>query len=154
LLSLRTEAKFLTVPYKGSAPAILDLVGSHVDVGFESVPGVMAYIQSHQLRAYAVASEERLENLPNVPTLKELGLKEFVAESWFAVLAPAGTPKEIVEKLSAALAKVAQMPIIKEQFAAQGMAPDWKSPEETRRFLKSEVERWAAIVKETGAKME
>jgi len=154
LLSLRTEAKFLTVPYKGSAPAILDLVGSHVDVGFESLPGVMAYIQSHQLRAYAVASDERLANLPNVPTLKELGLKEFVAESWFAVLAPAGTPKEIVEKLSTALAKVAQMPIIKEQFAAQGMAPDWKTPEETRRFLKSEVERWAAIVKETGAKME
>jgi tripartite-type tricarboxylate transporter receptor subunit TctC len=153
LLSLRTGAKLLTVPYKGSGPAIIDLIGSHVDVGFESLPGVISYIQSHQLRAYAVASEERISNLPDVPTLKEMGLKEFVAESWFAVLAPAGTPKNVIDKLSAALAKVARMPVIREQFAAQGMAPDWLPPEETARFLKSEVERWAAIVKETGAKM-
>ena len=153
LLSLRTGAKLLTVPYKGSGPAIIDLIGSHVDVGFESLPGVISYIQSHQLRAYAVASDERVTNLPDVPTLKEMGLKEFVAESWFAVLAPAGTPKNVIDKLSAALAKVAQMPVIREQFAAQGMTPDWLSPEETARFLKSEVERWDAIVKETGAKM-
>ena len=153
LLSLRTGAKLLTVPYKGSGPAIIDLIGSHVDVGFESLPGVISYIQSHQLRAYAVASEERVTNLPDVPTLKEMGLNEFVAESWFAVLAPAGTPKNVIDKLSAALAKVAQMPVIREQFAAQGMAPDWLPPEDTARFLKSEVERWDAIVKETGAKM-
>ena len=153
LLSLRTGAKLLTVPYKGSGPSIIDLIGSHVDVGFESLPGVISYIQSHQLRAYAVASEERVTNLPDVPTLKEMGLNEFVAESWFAVLAPAGTPKNVIDKLSAALAKVAQMPVIREQFAAQGMTPDWLSPEETARFLKSEVERWGAIVKETGAKM-
>jgi len=153
LLSLRTGAKLLTVPYKGSGPAIIDLIGSHVDVGFESLPGVISYIQSHQLRAYAVASEERITNLPDVPTLKEMGLKEFVAESWFAVLAPAGTPKNVIDKLSTALAKVAQMPVIREQFAAQGMAPDWLPPEDTARFLKSEVERWDAIVKETGAKM-
>jgi tripartite-type tricarboxylate transporter receptor subunit TctC len=79
LLRLRTGANLLTVPYKGSGPAIVDLLGSHVDVGFESVPGVISYIRSHQLRAFAVASEKRLSNMPDVPTLKELGLKEFVA---------------------------------------------------------------------------
>jgi tripartite-type tricarboxylate transporter receptor subunit TctC len=71
----------------------VDLLDSHVDVGFESVPGVISYIRGHQLRASAVASEKRLSNMPDVPTLKELGLKEFVAAPWWAVLAPASTPR-------------------------------------------------------------
>jgi tripartite-type tricarboxylate transporter receptor subunit TctC len=153
LLSQRTGAKLLLIPYKGSGPAIIDLIGGHVDIGFESVPGVIAFIRNNQLRAYAVASDERLQTLPDVPTLKELGLKEFVAEPWFAVLAPAGTSKDVIDKLSAALAKIARMEAIKEQFASQGMIPDWMSPEDTSRFLASEVARWATIVKETGAKM-
>jgi tripartite-type tricarboxylate transporter receptor subunit TctC len=154
LLSLRTNTKLLLVPYKGSGPAIVDLLGGHVNVGFESVPGVISYIRSNRLRAYAVASDERLKSLPDVPTLKELGQPELVAEPWFAVLAPAGTPKEVIDKLSAALAKVAQAQKIMDQFAALGMIPVWKSPDDTTRFLSLEVARWAAIVKETGAKME
>lgn len=154
LLRLRTGAKLLLVPYKGSGPAIVDLAGGHVDVGFESVPGVLEYIKAGKLRAYAVATPNRVESLPDVPTLKELGLPEFVAEPWWAILAPAGTPKEAVDKLSAALAKIAKMPEVKEQFAAQGMVPDWMSPADTAKFLKTEVSRWARIAKETGAKGE
>jgi tripartite-type tricarboxylate transporter receptor subunit TctC len=153
LLRLRTGANLLTVPYKGSGPAIVDLLGSHVDVGFESVPGVISYIRSHQLRAFAVASEKRLSNMPDVPTLKELGLKEFVAAPWWAVMAPAGTPKGVVDKLGAALAKVTELQAVKDQFLAQGMTPDWMTPADTSQFVKSEVTRWADIVKETGAKM-
>jgi tripartite-type tricarboxylate transporter receptor subunit TctC len=153
LLSLRTDTKLLLVPYKGSGPAIVDLLGGHVNVGFESVPGVISYIRSHQLRAYAVATDARLENLPDVPTLKELGLSEFVAEPWFAVVAPAGTPQAVIDKVSAALAKVAETKKIKDQFSALGMTPVWGAPDDTTRFLEAEVARWAAIVKETGAKM-
>jgi len=153
LLSLRTGAKLLFVPYKGSGPAVIDLLGGHVNVGFESVPGVAGYIQNKQLRAYAVASAQRLDSMPDVPTLTELGFKEFVAEPWFAVMAPAGTPKPVVEKLSAALAKVAKMPTVAKQLAAQGAAPVWMSPDETAKFLATEVSRWASIVKETGVTM-
>jgi tripartite-type tricarboxylate transporter receptor subunit TctC len=154
LLRVRTGAKLLLIPYKGSGPAIIDLMGGHVEIGFESVPGVIEYIKAGKLRAYAVATTQRIESLPDVPTFKELGLPEFVAEPWWAILAPAGTPKDVVDKLSDALGRIAKMPEVKEQFAAQGMVPDWMSPDATARFLKSEVTRWAQIVKETGAKGE
>lgn len=154
LLRVRTGAKLLTVPYKGSGPAIVDLLGSHVDVGFESVPGVLSYIRSHQLNAYAVASNKRLSSMPDVPTLKELGLIEFVAEPWWAVMAPAGTPKDVIDKLSTALAKVAEPQAVKDQFTAQGMTADWTTPADAAQFVKSEVSRWADIVKVTGAKMD
>ena len=154
LLSMRTNAKLLFVPYKGSGPAIVDLLGGHVNVGFESVPGVISYIRSHKLRAYAVATDARLENMPDVPTLKELGLSEFVAEPWFAVVAPAGTPQTIIDKVSKALAKVAKIKKIKDQFSNLGMTPVWQTPDDTAHFINSEVARWAAVVKETGAKVE
>lgn len=153
-MRLGTGAKLLLVPYKGSGPAIVDLLGSHVDVGFESLPGVIDHIKTGRLRAYAVATPSRVETLPDVPTFKELGYPELAAQPWFAILAPAGTPKEVVDKLSSALAKIARMPEMKEQFAAQGMVPDWMSPADTTNFLKSEVARWAKIVKESGAKNE
>jgi tripartite-type tricarboxylate transporter receptor subunit TctC len=153
-MRLRTGAKLLLVPYKGSGPAIVDLIGGHVDVGFESVPGVIEHIKAGRLRPYVVASTKRLDTMPEVPTFAELGYPDFVAEPWFAVLAPAGTPKEIVDRLSAALAKIARMPEVKEQFAAQGMVPDWMSPADTAAFIKSEVARWAQVAKQSGAKGE
>jgi len=153
-LRLRTGAKFLLVPYKGSGPAIADLIGGHVQVGFESTPGVIEYIKSGKLRALAVAGPRRTDQLPDVPTLKELGYPELVAEPWWVIMAPAGTPPAVVAKLSAALAKISKMPEVKDQFSAQGMVPDWRTPEETAAFLKSEVARWAQVVKESGAKAE
>ncbi len=154
LLRVRTGAKLLLVPYKGSGPAIIDLMGNHVDVGFESVPGVIDHIKAGKLRAYAVATPARLDTMPDVPTFKELGMAEFVAEPWWAILAPAGTPKDVVDKLSTALGKIAKVPEVKEQFAAQGMVPAWMSPADTTQFLKTEVKRWADIAKESGAKGE
>lgn len=153
-MRLRTGAKFLLVPYKGSGPAIADLVGGHVQVGFESVPGVIEHIKSGKLRALAVASPNRLDSMPDVPTLKELGYPELVAEPWWIIMAPAGTPPQVMAKLSAALAKIARIPEVKDQFAAQGMVPDWRSPSDTSQFLKSEVKRWAQVVKDSGAKRE
>jgi len=154
LLRERTGAHLLLVPYKGSGPAIIDLVGGQVDVGFESVPGVLSFIKSGKLRAYAVATPNRVNSLPDVPTFKELGMPEFVAEPWWAILGPAGMPKDVVDKLSAALQRIAKIPEVKEQFARQGMVPDWMSPADTTAFLRNEVARWAKIAKETGAKTE
>lgn len=151
-MRLRTGAKFLLVPYKGSGPAIVDLIGGHVQVGFESVPGVIEHIKSGKLRALAVASPNRLDSMPDVPTLKELGYPDLVAEPWWVIMAPTGTPPAVMDKLSASLAKIARIPEVKEQFAAQGMVPDWRSPADTTQFLKSEVARWAQVVKDSGAK--
>ncbi|MBI3371741.1 MAG: tripartite tricarboxylate transporter substrate binding protein [Betaproteobacteria bacterium] len=152
LLRVRAGIEMLTVPYKGSGPAIIDLVAGHVDVGFESLPGVIELIRSNRLRAIAVAGARRAETLPEIPTFIELGMAEFVAEPWFAMLAPKGTPPDVIEKLSGTLDTILRIPEVKAQFAKQGMAPVWMTPEDTGRFLGTEITRWATIVKETGAK--
>lgn len=151
LLRVRAGVELLTVPYKGSGPAIIDLVAGHVDIGFESLPGVVQLIQGGRLKAIAVAGPQRTETLPSVPTFKELGMPEFVAEPWFAMLAPRGTPAEIIEKLSKALDTILKQSEVKTEFAKQGMTPVWMTPEEGSRFLANEITRWATIVKETGA---
>jgi len=152
LLRVRAGIEMLTVPYKGSGPAIIDLVAGHVDVGFESLPGVIELIRSGRLKAIAVAGTKRADTLPDVPTFKELGMAEFVAEPWFAMLAPKGTPPGVIDKLSKTLDTVLRLADVKAQFAKQGMAPVWMTPENTGRFLAAEITRWATIVKETGAK--
>lgn len=152
LLRLRAGIDILTVPYKGSGPAVTDLVAGHVDIGFESLPGVIELIRSNRLKAIAVAGMQRTDTLPEVPTFKELGMAEFVAEPWFAMLAPKATPPEVIDKLSKTLDTVLRQADVKAQFAKQGMAPVWMTPEDTGRFLASEIQRWATIVRETGAK--
>lgn len=154
LLRLRTGIDILTVPYKGSGPAVTDLLAGHVDIGFESLPGVIELIRANRLKAIAVAGTQRADTLPEVPTFKELGMAEFVAEPWFALLAPKATPPEVIEKLSKTLDTVLRQAELKTQFAKQGMTPVWMTPEDTGRFLASEIRRWASIVKETGAKNE
>jgi tripartite-type tricarboxylate transporter receptor subunit TctC len=154
LMRVRINAKLLLVPYKGTGPAVLDLIGGHVQVGFESVVSVIDQLKSNKLNALAVATEQRVPALANVPTLKELGYPDLVALPWWALVAPAGIPKEALETLSGAWAKISRDPKVKEQFAAQGMVTDFMSPAETASYFKAEVERWATVVKETGAKAE
>ncbi len=152
LLRLRAGVDFLMIPYKGSGPLIVDLVAGHVDIGFESLPGVIELIRSGRLKAIAVAGSQRADTLPEVQTFKELNMPELVAKPWFAMLAPKGTPPEIIEKLSKTLEVAFKLPEVKAQFAKLGMAPVWMTPEETGRFLGNEIVHWAAIVKETGAR--
>ena len=154
LMRIRIDAKLLLVPYKGTAPAVLDLIGGHVQVGFESVVSVIDHLKANKLRALAVATEQRLASLPNVPTLKELGYPDLVALPWWALVAPGGMPKDVVDVLSAAWGKISKDPKVKEQFAAQGMLADWMTPDDTAAFFKAEVNRWATVAKETGAKAE
>ncbi len=154
LLRVRNGLDLVQVPYKGSAPAIVDLVAGHVDIGFESLPGVLDLIRAGRLTPFAVASKQRLDALPEVPTFTELGMPEFVAEPWFAIVAPKAVPAAVVDALSKALHTVLRSPDTAAQFDKQGMSPTWMSTADADRFLKQEVSRWAAIVKEAGTTSE
>jgi len=142
------------VPYKGSAPAIADLVGGQVQLMFDNLPSSLAQIKAGKLRALAVTSDKRAPALPDVPTMAEAGLPGFEASSWFGVLAPAGTPPAIVGKLHAEIAKWLATPDAREKLSAQGANLAGFGPEEFARYIGSETAKWAKVVKESGAKVD
>jgi len=142
------------IPYKGTGPAVVDLMAGHVDIDFENLPAVIQQIKAGKLRVLAVASAKRSEVLPEVPTFKELGMPELVAAPWFALVAPAGTPKEVVNLLNAEIQKILSAPDAKEMLSKQGANAVLSTPEETGQLIGQEIERWAKVVKQTGAKIE
>jgi tripartite-type tricarboxylate transporter receptor subunit TctC len=128
-----------------------DLVGGQVNIMVETVPAALPFIKSGQLRALAVTTPQRISMLPDVPTTAEAGLPAVEVSSTFGVLAPAGTPKDIVQRLNSALAKIVAMPEVKEQFLTQGVyAAAPTSPEQSAERLSQEVERWAKLITEAG----
>lgn len=153
----RKEASvgILHIPYKGSGPAMTDLVGGQVNLMFETVPAAQPFIKSGQLRALAVTTPTRISMLPESPTTAEAGLPALEVSSTFGVLAPAGTPAAIVEHLNAALAKIVQSPEVKEQFLRQGVyALPPTTPAKAAERLRSEVSRWEKVIKEANIKAE
>jgi tripartite-type tricarboxylate transporter receptor subunit TctC len=151
----RKEASIgmLHIPYKGSGPAMTDLVGGQVNLMFETVPAAQPFIKSGQLRALAVTTPTRISMLPESPTTAEAGLPALEVSSTFGVLAPAGTPAAIVEHLNAALAKIVQSPEVKEQFLRQGVyALPPTTPAKAAERLRSEVSRWEKVIKEANIK--
>jgi len=152
---LRREAdiKMVHVPYKGSGPAMVDLVGGQVNLMAETVPAALQFIKSGQLRALAVTTRERISMLPDVPTTAEAGLPAVEVSSTFGVLAPAGTPNEVVERLNAAVARMVTVAEVKEQFLSQGVyaAAPTTSAQSAER-LNQEVERWAQVIAEANIK--
>ncbi len=154
LFRLRTGTSINIIPYKGSGPAVIDLISGVVDGDFENLPAVIEHIKSGKLRALAVLSAKRIPLLPDTPTFAELGMPEFVASPWFAIVAPAGTPREIVMKLNQEINKSLSSPAVQAVFAKQGANPVIATPEETGAFFRSEIDKWAKIVAETGAKLQ
>jgi tripartite-type tricarboxylate transporter receptor subunit TctC len=142
------------VPYKGSSPALTDVMGGQVQVMFDNLPSSLALIKAGKLRAIAVTSMTRAPALPNVPTINESGLPGFEASSWFGVLAPAGTPAAIVARINAEVNKWLQSADAREKLLAQGAEAAGGSPEQFAAFIRSETEKWAKVVKASGAKVD
>ena len=147
---------FMThIPYRGSGPALLDMVAGNMDVMFDNLPSSMPHIKSGKLKAFAVTSAQRSNALPDVPTVEEAGkLKGFEASSWFGLLAPAGTPADIVNRIQQETAKALATSAVQERLLAQGAIPGGMSPQEFTRFIDAEHVKWAAVVKASGAKVD
>ena len=147
---------FMThIPYRGSGPALMDMVGGNMDVMFDNLPSSLPHIRSGKLKALAVTSAQRSAVLPDVPTVEEAaGLKGFEASSWFGLLAPAGTPPDIVSRIQQEVAKSFHEPAIKEKLLSQGAIPGGMTPQEFTRFIDAEIKKWAGVVKASGAKVD
>jgi tripartite-type tricarboxylate transporter receptor subunit TctC len=154
MFKMQAKIQMLHIPYKGSAPAVTDLLGGQVESMFDNAPSALPHIQAGKLRAIAVTSAQRSPSIPDVPTLAESGYSNFDVQSWFALVAPAGTPKIIVEKLNAALNKALLAPDVRQRLQELAATPEPGSPEKMRDFQISEVKRWREVVKASGAKAE
>ncbi|HKA41849.1 MAG TPA: tripartite tricarboxylate transporter substrate binding protein [Burkholderiales bacterium] len=149
-----TGTKVLHVPYKGSGPALAELLGGQVNAMFDQLSASIGYVRDGRLRALAVTSAKRSVLLPNVPTLDESGLRGYEASTYIGVLGPAGMTKPVVAKLHAAMVKVMDTPAVSERFRSLGADPDSSSPEEFRKLIKDELEKWRRVAKSAGLKFE
>jgi tripartite-type tricarboxylate transporter receptor subunit TctC len=148
-----TGVQMTHVPYKGSAPALTDLIGGQVQLMFDNLPSSLAFIKAGKLRAIAVTSTTRSAALPDVPTVADT-VPGFEASSWFGILAPAGTPRDIVMKINGETAKWLASPDAKEKLAAQGANVASGTPEDFAKHIQAETAKWAKVVKESGAKVD
>ena len=154
LFKQMTGVNIVHVPYKGNAPAISDALGGQVELVFSGVPALLPHLQNGRLRAIAIGSLRRFPAIPEVPTFDELGLKGYEATTWFGLLAPAGTPGDIISRLSAAARKVVASEEMKQRMLGQGLEPVGNPPEQFARLIKQEVPKWAKVVKASGAKVD
>jgi tripartite-type tricarboxylate transporter receptor subunit TctC len=155
LFKSMTGTFMLHFPYRGSGPALLDLVGGTMDLMFDNLPSALPQIKGGKLKAFAVTSAVRSSAVPELPTVAEAGpLPGFEASSWFGLLAPAGTPMEIVNRLQQETATALKSSELKERLLAQGAIPGGQSPAEFGRFIAAETVKWAAVVKTSGAKVD
>ena len=135
------------VPYKGNAPALTDLLGGHVEMIFSGVPALVPHIKSGRIRAIAIGSPKRFAAVPEVPTFDESGLKGYEASTWFGLMAPAKTPREIITKLNAEVGKVLASKEIRDRYQIEGLEPQGGSPEDFAKFIASEIALYTRVVK-------
>ena len=155
LFKSRTGVFMTHIPYRGSGPALMDMVAGNVDVMFDNLPSAMPHIKLGKLKAFAVTSAQRSPAMPDLPTVEEAGpLKGFEASSWFGLLAPAGTPADTVQRLQQETAKALNSPAIHEKLMAQGAIPSGNTAQEFTKFIESETAKWAVVVKASGAKVD
>jgi tripartite-type tricarboxylate transporter receptor subunit TctC len=154
LFSLMTGVKMQHIPYKGGAPAITDLIGGQVQMYLSVIPSAIPHIKSGKLKAVAVSGESRASAMPQVPTFTEAGLPGFDVKIWHSILAPAGTPKEIIDKLSAELARIVAIADVKTRMAAQGLQPFYTPAEQFIAMMKTDSTRYAKVIKAANIKIE
>jgi tripartite-type tricarboxylate transporter receptor subunit TctC len=152
LFKLRSGTDIVHVPYRGSAPSLAALIAGEVQLSFVNPIAIGQHVRTGRLRALAVAGPKRTALLPDVPTMKEAGVEGVEVPLWFGLLAPAGTPREIVQALAAATAKAAQSPEMRKKLEQQGAEPVGNTPDEFQKQLREEVARWAEVVKVSGAR--
>ena len=154
LLKAQAGIDLLVVPYKGSGPAVTDLLGGQVQLLIDAPPVTMEHVRAGKLKAIAVTGKVRLAALPDVPTFDEAGLAGIDASGWQGVAVPAGTPREVIAQLADALAKAIAQPDIREKFAAQGLDAASMTPDEFSAHIRSEVPKWARLAKSANIKIE
>jgi len=154
LFNAMAGVKMNHIPYKGSAPALTDVMSGQADVMFDTMLSAMPFVKGGKLKAIAVTSAQRSPSAPDIPTVAESDLPGFEAIAWNGLMAPAGTPREVIDKLNAELRKVLEAPDVRQRFDAQGFAAQWNTPAQFSGFVQAEVEKWAKVAKTSGAKLD
>jgi tripartite-type tricarboxylate transporter receptor subunit TctC len=149
-----TGTKMMHVPYKGSSPALVDLISGTIQVYFETMPSALQYVRSGSVRALAVTSKSRSRTLPDLPTIAEAGVPNYDASSWYGLFAPSGTPTQVVGALSSATSRAFKEASFVEQWRKQGAEPGGGGPEVLRSLLLSEVDRWSVVARNAGIRVE
>ncbi len=152
LFKMLTGAALVHIPYKGGSPALNDLLGGQVSAAFVSLPAAISFIQAGKLRAFGVTTAKRSEAAPELPTLAEAGVPGFEVDNWYGVLAPAGTPSNVVTRLNSEIVKLMHTPEMRKRLGVQGFEVLRSTPEEFAAFNKTEVVKWAKVIKLSGAK--
>ncbi len=154
LFNLETGIRLTYVPYKSNPPALTDLLAGQLDLMLLPLGGAVRHVQSGKLKALAVTSPKRFPQLPDTPTMAEAGVPGFEFSAWVAIHAPAGVPKEILQKLNAEMTKILSMPDVIERFRSMGFEPQSSSPEQLAAFTKSEIAKYAKVIKNAGISQE
>jgi tripartite-type tricarboxylate transporter receptor subunit TctC len=152
LFNIVTGAKLVHVPYKGVNLAMQDVLAGNVHLVFIGIPAAAPHIKAGKLRALALVAPQRSSALPEVPTVAEAGLKDFEVTTWYGVLAPAGTPRNVITRLNSELVKIMHSPELKEKLAATGTEPLTSTPEEFAAYIKREIAKWGDVVRKAGVK--
>lgn len=149
-----TGAPLVHVPYKGDAPAVTDMMGGQIPAGFNAIGTSLPHVKAGKLRPVAVVAKERFPELPDVPTFAELGYPAVDANTWFGLVAPAGTPAEVVQRLNKEINEVLKEPEVRAKFAGQGGVPVGGSPADFDKFIRADIAKWEKLVKERNIKAE
>jgi tripartite-type tricarboxylate transporter receptor subunit TctC len=154
LLKMMAGVDMVHVPYKGAGPMLADLIGGQVQVGFDNLPSSMGHIRSGKVRAVAVTTRKRWSGAPEIPTVAESGLAGYEVSGWFGLLAPAGTPRAVIETLYRGVSAVLKQPEVQKQMFELGAEPGGNTPDEFARQIAAEIDKWKKVVAATGVKIE
>ena len=154
LFNALAGVKLIHIPYKGGAPAMLDLVSGNVEIVFSTVSTALGSIQGNKVRALAMTGDQRFERMPELPTIAEAGLKGFEVNNWYGMFAPAGTPKDVIARLNTEIVKILAMPDVKTRLLDSGIIATSSSPEALAAYVQSETAKWAKVIRQANIKVE